>query len=120
VTFILTEAFPDGDHCRPGLSAREREGCRHYLVEHDGAVAGAAVVQHCGRRAWLKMIAVRSDLRVRHLGSRLLRGVMAGEAGLGMGSMALEVLADNRTAIALYERTGFVRRWTATIMTAPT
>jgi ribosomal protein S18 acetylase RimI-like enzyme len=119
VTTILTEAFPDGDHCRPGLSAREREGCRHYLVEADGRIAGAAVVQHSGRRAWLKMIAVRRELRVKRLGSRLLKGVMGVEAALGMTAIALEVLADNPRAITLYEHAGFARRWTATVMTAP-
>lgn len=119
VTTILTEAFPDADHCRPGLAARERAGCRHYLLEDAGAVAAAAVVQHCGRRAWLKMIAVRPELRVRRLGSRLLKGLMAAEAGLGMTAIALEVLTDNVGAVRMYERCGFQRRWAASVMTAP-
>jgi ribosomal protein S18 acetylase RimI-like enzyme len=119
VTTILSEAFPDSDHCRTGLGSREREGWRHYLVEEDGVVAGAAAVRSTVRRAWLHLIAVRQDLRVRQLGSRLLKGVLAHEAGLGMTVMGLEVLADNRQAIALYERCGFAKRWAATVMTAP-
>ena len=119
LTSILTESFPDSDHCRPGLGNREREGWRHYLIEAEGAVAGAAAVRSSGRRSWLHLIAVRPDLRVRQLGSRLLKGVLAAEAGLGMATMGLEVLADNNRAIAMYGRCGFQPRWAATVMTAP-
>lgn len=119
VTTILTESFPDSDHCRPGLGNREREGWRHYLIDEGGVVAGAAAVRSTGRRSWLHLIAVRSDLRVRQLGSRLLKGVLAAEAQLGMANMGLEVLTDNSRAIALYGRCGFQRKWAATVMTAP-
>jgi GNAT superfamily N-acetyltransferase len=119
VTTILTESFPDSDHCRPGLGNREREGWRHYLIDEGGVVAGAAAVRSTGRRSWLHLIAVRADLRVRQLGSRLMKGVLAAEAQLGMATMGLEVLADNSRAIALYGRCGFQRKWSATVMTAP-
>ena len=37
----------------------------------------------------------------------------------GHHSIGLEVLGDNRAAIALYEKSGFARRWTASLLIAP-
>ena len=42
-----------------------------------------------------------------------------GETLRGTAVLGLEVLADNESANALYQRLGFVREWSATIMTAP-
>jgi ribosomal protein S18 acetylase RimI-like enzyme len=44
---------------------------------------------------------------------------MASEVRLGATRMGLDVLADNRAAIALYQGCGFVRQWSATIFTGP-
>jgi ribosomal protein S18 acetylase RimI-like enzyme len=38
---------------------------------------------------------------------------------MGHRSIALEVLADNLAAIASYEKAGFIRKWTATLLIAP-
>lgn len=115
---ILEEAFPDSDHCRYGLAKRERDGFRHYVLEHEGAIVAAAAVDGQPRRSWLKLIAVAAPHRGRRLSKRLLQGLLAGEAALSP-AIALEVLADNRPAAALYESTGFHRAFTATIMTCP-
>lgn len=119
VTRILEEAFPDSDHCRPGLAKREREGFRHYVLEEQGEVVAAAAVDGQPRRSWLKLIAVAVPRRGAGMGTRLLRGLLGAEAAQQAQGVALEVLADNRAAVALYERLGFDRRFTATIMTCP-
>lgn len=116
---ILAECFPDSDHHRPNLVQRENEGYRHYVLRQDGRMVGAAAVQGGGRRSWLKLIGVPKSDRGRHLAHRLLNGIMASEARLAHHSMGLEVLEDNRAAIALYEKTGFQRRWTASLLIAP-
>jgi ribosomal protein S18 acetylase RimI-like enzyme len=116
---ILAECFPDSDHHRPNLVQRENEGYRHYILRHEGRVAGAAAVQGSGRRCWLKLIGVPKSDRGRHLARRLLDGVLASEARLSHHAIGLEVLDDNRPAIALYEKTGFVRRWSASLLIAP-
>lgn len=119
VVDILMRAFPDSDHCLPNLHQREQQGYRHYLLEEADGIAAVAAVQGGGRRSWLKLVAMRQDLRGKHLSRRLLEGVILAEAKCGMGAIGLEVLADNAPAIALYESVGFQRRWTATIMTGP-
>jgi ribosomal protein S18 acetylase RimI-like enzyme len=116
---ILEQAFPESDHCRYGLAKREREGFRHYVLEHEGAIVAAAAVDGQPRRSWLKLIAVAAEHRGRRLSKRLLAGILAGEAKLHVPSLALEVLSDNRAAVALYEGAGFDRRFTATIMINP-
>jgi GNAT superfamily N-acetyltransferase len=119
LTTIFIQGFPDSDHCSPSLLRREQEGYRHYLLEENGVISAAAAVQDAGRRGWLKLVAMRPELRGRHLSKRLLEGVLAEEARRRTRTMALEVLADNTPAIHLYESVGFKRKWSATILTGP-
>jgi len=116
---ILSEGFPESQHNQPNLTAREKEGYRHYVVIVDGTISGAAAVQASGKRSWIKLIAVCATTRRNGLGRRLLSGVIAAEAALGQRDIGLEVLADNPAAIATFERAGFHKAWTATILTGP-
>ncbi len=119
VTRILSEGFPDSGHLDANLVQRENEGYRHYLLEEGGEVLGAAAVKPGPARNWLKLIAVRGDRRGRDLGHRLLAGIIASEGALRGRALGLEVLADNQAAIRIYEKAGFQRRWSATVMTGP-
>jgi len=116
---ILEAAFGSSDHCRYGLAKREREGFRHYVLEDHGVVTAAAAVDGQQRRSWLKLIAVDGKFRGKGMGTRLLKGLLAAEAKLRVPSLGLEVLSDNRAAVALYESVGFVRRFTASILISP-
>jgi ribosomal protein S18 acetylase RimI-like enzyme len=116
---VLAECFPDSDHHRPNLVQRENEGYRHYILRSDSRIVGAAAVQGGGRRSWLKLIGVPKSERGKHLARTLLLGVLANEARLGHACVGLEVLADNKPAIALYEHLGFVRKWSASVLIAP-
>jgi ribosomal protein S18 acetylase RimI-like enzyme len=116
---ILEQGFPETDHCRPGLAKREREGFRHYVLEDGGAIVAAAAVDGQPRRSWLKMIAVDPAHRGRRLSKRLLGGILAAESKLRATTLGLEVLADNRPAVALYDGAGFDRKFTATILINP-
>ncbi len=119
VAKILTQGFPDSDHARTNLAKREREGYRHYLLESDAGIVAAAAIEREPLRSWLKLIAVRRDQRGRHLGRKLLSGLLTIEASYGTRRVGLEVLADNHAAIALYESCGFQRPWSMTILTGP-
>lgn len=116
---ILGGAFPESGHCLPNLAEREREGYRHYVILEEGMIVGAAAVQSAHHRSWIKLIAVRGDLRRRGTGRKLLVGVLAGEAALGNREIGLEVLADNPAAIAAFESVTFRRSFTFTILTGP-
>ncbi len=119
VARILAECFPDSDHHRANLVQRENEGYRHYLLRRDGKAVGAAAVQGGGRRSWLKLIGVCKAERGRHQARQLLEGVLASEARLNHHAIGLEVLEDNNAAIALYGKSGFQRRWSASLLIAP-
>jgi len=119
LTEILTQAFPESLHCQPSVAMRDKEGYRHYVLEREGEVTAAAAVQEVNRRSWLKLIAVRPGVRRAGAGRALLDGVLAGEAQRGQREIGLEVLADNGAAITTFERCGFCRAWTATILTGP-
>ena len=116
---ILSQGFPESLHCQPSIAAREAEGYRHYVLEQDGAIVGAAAVQETGKRSWLKLIAVDPGARRAGAGRLLLDGVLAGERARGQRDIGLEVLADNAAAVATFARCGFQRAWTATILTGP-
>ena len=111
VTSLFALAFPEAEH--------QGNGYRHYVLVEDGVMLGAAAVRPGGRRSWLKLIAVDPAYRGRHLAKRLLAGVCHHERVAGAMTLALEVLADNKPAQALYAGAGFHRTWAAVIMTAP-
>lgn len=119
VATVFIQGFPDSDHCLPNLAKREHDGFRHYLLEDAGQVVAAAAVQDAGGRAWLKLITTRPDRRGKGHSRRLLDGLLAEEAKRHTRTIALEVLIDNTAAVALYEASGFKRRFTATVMTGP-
>lgn len=119
VVAILLAAFPESDHCFPSLAYRESQGFRHYALQVDGKIVAAGIVESGGRRSWLTMLAVAPEFRGKRLSKQLLEGIIANEATRGARAMGLEVLADNAAAIRIYERVGFRRSWTATIMTGP-
>lgn len=116
---ILAESFPESQHTQPSLTAREKEGYRHYVVDSDDGIIAAAAVQASGRRSWIKLIAVGKHGRRQGIGRSLLDGVLAHEAALGQKDVGLEVLADNPAAIAAFEKAGFIRAWTGTILVGP-
>ena len=85
----------------------------HYV-----AVAGAAVVgwcdvarypadsrRHCGRLG----MGLLENWRGRGLGRRLLTAALAHADAIPLDRVELDVVADNQTAIGLYDRMGFAR-----------
>ncbi len=119
VARLLRQGFPDSSYCDVPLSQRERQGYRHYLFQESGAILAAATVRAQTARNWLNMLTVAPDARGAGRGERLLAGMLHLEAALGVRRMGLEVLADNPAAIRLYEKVGFRRAWSCTIMTGP-
>ncbi len=116
---LFIQGFPDSDHCVPNLERRETEGFRHYVLEHQGALVGAAALQDADTRAWMKLITVDAQKRGKGHGRILLEGICIEEAKRYTQNLAFEVLSDNKAATHLYEEFGFKRKFTATVLTAP-
>ncbi|MCB9758827.1 MAG: GNAT family N-acetyltransferase [Alphaproteobacteria bacterium] len=84
-----------------------------WLLRADDWVIGTC---HCIRswerphEAVLFSMAIRPGWRGRGLGTRFLQGVLDGLVGQGMRSVVLEVSANNRAGVRIYEeRFGFCR-----------
>ena len=119
VAVILEAGFPESSHCDEPLETREHAGYRHHLMQDCGVIVGAAAVKVTPGRSWMSLFSIRPDYRGKGYGRKLLSGILHNEMSLGVTRLGLEVLADNRAAIAIYEGVGFRRQWTATIMTGP-
>ena len=83
-----------------------------FLVARDAegrAVATGALVEH-GDWAEIKRIWVEEHARGRGLSRQMLDALLAEADRAGMAVLRLETGIVSHTALALYERTGFVRR----------
>ncbi|HEY7604999.1 MAG TPA: GNAT family N-acetyltransferase [Gaiellaceae bacterium] len=80
------------------------------LVAEDGAERlGLANVGLRAARAWLGGVGVVAASRRRGIGELLTRRLLEKARLAGADEMVLEVIVENRPAIALYEKLGFVR-----------
>lgn len=119
VSSIIHACFPDSSHCDVSLVQREREGYRHYILQIGGDIIGIAAINGLRPRSWMSLYGIHPHFQGQGHGKQLLAGIVHHEHELGCRSLGLEVLARNRAAIALYERAGFQRRWTASILVGP-
>jgi ribosomal-protein-alanine N-acetyltransferase len=70
---------------------------------------GMAVMQFLDEHAHLSLLCVQPNQQRRGLGRRLLDWLEASARVAGIGSIVLELRADNLAALAFYERLGFVQ-----------
>lgn len=82
----------------PGLSRIALDG---------GAVVGAVLCGHDGRRGLIYHLAVRSSHRGHGLGKRLLREGLAGLRACGIARVLILVAADNASGRTFWEAQGF-------------
>ncbi len=78
------------------------------LVAHDGSsIRGLAVMQFGDEHAHLVLLCVQPMQRRRGIGRRLIEWLTASARVAGLGSIRLELRADNAAALAFYRRLGF-------------
>jgi GNAT superfamily N-acetyltransferase len=82
---------------------------RSLVAFDDGAPVGLANLGRRGARTWLGGVGVVASRRGEGIGELLTRRLLeqAGEAGAT--EMVLEVIVENRAAISLYDKLGFIR-----------
>lgn len=88
----------------------ERTHLRFDVVESDGVPIGFAAFQIVGDEAELQRLAVAPALQGHGIGRQLLTYSLAELQDAGIAACHLEVRADNRWAIQLYQRHGFSRK----------
>jgi ribosomal protein S18 acetylase RimI-like enzyme len=82
---------------------------RSLVAVEDGAAVGLANLGRRGARTWLGGVGVIAARRREGIGELLTRRLLEQAAAAGATEMLLEVIVENRPAIALYEKLGFVR-----------
>ena len=112
---LAGEAFPQ-EECLNETSAAEFFGSQTYcgVAESDGEITGLYILHpnNVGRCSHIcnASYAVRSALRGRHIGEKLVRDCLENAARLGFGVLQFNaVVESNIHARHLYERLGFVQ-----------
>jgi ribosomal-protein-alanine N-acetyltransferase len=88
--------------------ARSHSEVAVAVEEEGGAIAGFSITWRVADEASLLLIAVRERAQRRGIGRRLLRAAERSAQDAGMGTMHLEVRADNRVARAFYSALGYI------------
>ncbi|MBI2512936.1 MAG: GNAT family acetyltransferase [Opitutae bacterium] len=77
------------------------------VAERGGEIVGAVMAGYEGHRGWINYLGVAPSLQRGGLGRRLMDEAEARLRAAGCPKINLQVRADNRVAIAFYERIGF-------------
>jgi ribosomal protein S18 acetylase RimI-like enzyme len=88
-------------------------------VAADGALVGAVLCGHDGRRGFLYHLAVDEPRRGQGIGSRLLGHCLDGLRGCGIAKCNIFLYADNDTGRAFWERKGFRHRHDLQVLQRP-
>lgn len=86
-----------------------KNDCTLYLVAHlNGEVIGCAGLWNMAGDGNITNVVIRSDMRRKGYGERLLSMLFEEGHRLGVSAYTLEVRASNTTAIKMYEKLGFI------------
>jgi ribosomal protein S18 acetylase RimI-like enzyme len=79
-----------------------------WLAEYEGTIIGAiAIVGHTASRAQLRWFILHPDFRGLGLGRELMSHAMTYCRDKGYTNLFLETTADQKTAVAMYQKAGF-------------
>lgn len=111
---VLIDAFDVEPGRRPGIEGETAASLAHpwfthYLVRIDGVPAAVARRATFDGASYLSSIGTAGWARGRGLGSLVTRAAAADGLTAASEWIYLGVFAENRTAIGVYERSGFVR-----------
>ncbi len=89
------------------LNAIREAACNVIVAEQRGSVTGFGIMQYGDDTAHLALLAVHPVRRHQRVGSRMVRWLEKSAQSAGIAHIRLEARADNRSAIAFYERLGY-------------
>lgn len=82
---------------------------RSLVAMQDGTAVGLANLGRRGARTWLGGVGVVPSRRRQGIGELLTRNLLEQAGAVEATEMSLEVIVENRPAISLYEKLGFVQ-----------
>ena len=107
----------------PGMGLNDKddspEGIARYLqrnpttcfvAEENGAIVGALLSGHDGRRGYVSHTAVARDFQRRGIGTALVQHMLAAMRGEGICKVNLVAFARNTQGNAFWEKQGFTTR----------
>lgn len=110
---IIEQSAPDPWNAKQIAEELESDFARCLVLCETAAgeerILGFCTVQEAAGEAALNAITVAPEARGRGCGEHLLKELLARLAAAGDTEVFLEVRTQNAPAIALYEKTGFVR-----------
>lgn len=99
---------PDGRDSVAHLTAELAAGTAVLLGHRtDGALVGAVLVTHDGRKGWINRLAVAPDHRRRGIAAALIEAAEAELTARGIGLAAALVESGNEPSRELFEAAGF-------------
>ncbi|NLF39496.1 GNAT family acetyltransferase [bacterium] len=78
-----------------------------FVAECDGAVVGTVMAGYDGHRGWIYSLAVKSDVRGKGIGLRLVRHAEAALARAGCVKVNLQVVETNKGVVEFYRKAGY-------------
>lgn len=78
-----------------------------FVAEQDGALVGAVLCGHDGRRGYLRHLAVAKEYRSRGIARGLVQSSLLGLAAHGIGKCNLYVEDENIPGLAFWARMGW-------------
>jgi ribosomal protein S18 acetylase RimI-like enzyme len=101
---------PAGRDSRESLERELAWGASQFLVAEDqGAVVGAVLGTHDGRKGWVNRLVVAPDYRGRGLARRLVQSVEDAWAARGIEIVACLIETPNTGSMRFFEELGYVR-----------
>ncbi len=109
LSHLLTISFGDSDWNVPSALVQElaKPGKRYFLAKWDDVVIGQIGVIAPDHNVYIQAVGIVPEWRRRGYGRRLLSATMQMLLAEGRTHFSLDVAADNRQALSLYQGVGF-------------
>lgn len=99
------------DDSREGIAKYlRRNPSTSFVAEENGAIVGAILSGHDGRRGYISHTAVHPDHRGKRIGAQLVDAALAALKAEGITKVALVAFSRNEAGNAFWEKMGFTQR----------
>jgi GNAT superfamily N-acetyltransferase len=97
----------EGDSCEEICEYLQRNPGLSRVAEVDGAIVGAALCGHDGRRGWIYHLAVADEYRGHGVGKKLVEDCLDGLRKIGLKRAIILVAGDNKAGHQFWLQNGW-------------